>query len=460
MKKAKIAPRMWFNLITFGLMGQIAWNVENMYFNTFLYNSVYNGADQAAINGSMNVISAINVMVALSAATAVVTTFIMGTLSDRINRRKIFICFGYIAWGLVTASFGLISRDNIAALTGLTDTTRILTATIWTVIIMDCVMTLMGSTSNDSAFNAWVTDVTDKSNRPLVESVFAVLPIAAMGVVVGLGALVATIGYPKFFIALGALVTVCGVVGLLTIKETRSGIKEKKSNYWAELVYGFRPGVIKENIRLYLAFSAICVFGVAVQIFFPYLLIYLEHVIIPATGEILSARFIVCAVISVAIMGAALLTILKLADKIGRERVFLIASVSFVAGLFLLWFAKELSLFVLFAAPAVVGYALLLILLNASIRDLTPQDKVGQFQGVRMIFFVLIPMILGPTIGNIATQNSAVAYINEYGVETIVPTSLMFLCASAVSILVFVPVVALNKLRLSKTNEEKAAVSG
>ena len=86
----RISKRVWFNIILFGLMGQIAWNIENMYFNTFLYNSVYSGgATQAAIDGTMPVMKAISIMVALSAATAVVTTFIMVNLSDKMKKRKL-----------------------------------------------------------------------------------------------------------------------------------------------------------------------------------------------------------------------------------------------------------------------------------------------------------------------------------------------------------------------------------
>jgi len=152
-KSNKLGGRIWFNIILFGFMGQIAWSVENMYFNTFLYNSVYNGASQNAVNGSLDVMSAISAMVAFSAATAVITTFFAGTLSDKTGKRKWFISIGYILWGIVTASFGLISRDNTASLFGLTDEVKILTATVCIVIVMDCVMTFMGSTGNDAAFN-------------------------------------------------------------------------------------------------------------------------------------------------------------------------------------------------------------------------------------------------------------------------------------------------------------------
>ena len=129
MDNRKLSGRIWLNLILFGFMGQIAWAVENVYFNTFLFNSV---------GGSTRDISR---MVALSAVTAVVTTFLMGTLSDRVGKRKPFICFGYIAWGLTVACFAWISRENVQKLFSLSDTAAVVTATVSIVIVMDCLMT-------------------------------------------------------------------------------------------------------------------------------------------------------------------------------------------------------------------------------------------------------------------------------------------------------------------------------
>ena len=38
--KDGISGRTWFNIIVFGFMGQVAWAVENIYFNTFLFNYI------------------------------------------------------------------------------------------------------------------------------------------------------------------------------------------------------------------------------------------------------------------------------------------------------------------------------------------------------------------------------------------------------------------------------------
>lgn len=449
MSKSKLGKRTWFNIILFGFMGQIAWNVENMYFNTFLYGSVYSeGASQTAIDGSISVMSAISIMVALSAITAVITTFVMGTLSDRMKNRKLFISVGYILWGVVTALFGVISKEHTAALFRLSDEVKILTFTVWIVIFMDCLMTFMGSTSNDSAFNAWITDVTDTTNRPFVEAVMAVLPIAAMGVVVGTGTLAqgGVIGYNIYFLALGAFVVFCGVVGLFTLEEPQHKKEKSNANYWSDLFYGFRPSVIKSNSRLYLALSASCFFSVAIQVFFPYLLIYVQYMVLPALEgvNILSAPYIIAAVCSVAFLLGGIIGFMKLGNK-NKTAALIPCAAFFVIGLLILGSSANLLAVIIGIAPTAVGYAVIMILLNASIRDFTPKSKAGQFQGIRMIFNVLIPMVIGPMLGNIAASRSAVSYTNEYGVSQLAPTSAMFTYAAIVGLFLLIPLIPLIK---------------
>ena len=460
MHNSKISGRLWFNMILFGLVGQLAWNVENMYFNTFLYNKIYAGVSQTAIDGSIPVMSAISLMVGLSAATAVITTFVMGTLSDRLNRRKLFISVGYILWGVITALFGLISRDNIAALLHLSDEVKILTATVWTVILMDCLMTFMGSTSNDSVFNAWVTDVTAPENRPKVETVFAALPIVATGVVVGVGSLAqaGVIGYDLFFLCLGGFVIACGVLGLFTLKEPEHRIRHSNANYWSDLFYGFRPSVIRTHKQLYLSLATLGFFAVAVQVFFPYLLIYLQYVILPTVPafDLFDASYYICAAVCVAVLVAGIVILLKLGNK-DKKKALIPGALCFLAGLLILGFAHDIRLLLLGLAPTVIGYASLMIMLNAAVRDFTPEDKAGQFQGIRMIFYVMIPMVVGPMLGNAASVSSAVRYTDEYGVSQVAPTSAMFLWAAAVAALVFLPLIFLMKagFQVQQKTEEK-----
>ena len=82
MQRTKRSARFWIALTVFSLIGQIAWVVENMYFNVFIYKM---------FNASAGDISA---MVAASAVAATVTTLLIGALSDKLGKRKVFICGG------------------------------------------------------------------------------------------------------------------------------------------------------------------------------------------------------------------------------------------------------------------------------------------------------------------------------------------------------------------------------
>lgn len=453
--KSKLKGIQWFNLILFGLMGQIAWAVENMYFNTFLYNSVYNGASQAAINGSIDVMDAISRMVAFSAAAAVITTFIMGVLSDRVNSRKWFISIGYIIWGIITACFGFITRDNIARLFSLQNEVKILTATVMTVIVMDCVMTFMGSTSNDSAFNAWVTDVTDVTNRATTESVLALMPVLAMGIVMALGGFVGSIGYPVFFISLGAVVAVCGIIGIFTVKDSRAEKEAaEKQSFFAEFIYGFRPSVIKKHKNLYLSLCAMALFNIAYQVFFPYIFIYLQHSMDFTFGKLLAGlnlKIIIIAAVCLIAVIAGIITLGRLMDKFGKDKFIYASVLLFIAGLIVTGLNdKSLAGFGLGMLITMAGFGCFMILFGATVRDFTPEDKTGMFQGIRMIFIVLLPMVIGPVIGKEICKISAITYTNEYGVVQSAPGAVMFFAAAAVSVLIFIPVIFLKKNGIKK----------
>lgn len=77
--KNKLSSRFWLALTIFSLMGQVAWVVENMYFNVFIYKMFHASAAD------------ISAMVTASAVTATLTTVFMGALSDKVGKRKLFI---------------------------------------------------------------------------------------------------------------------------------------------------------------------------------------------------------------------------------------------------------------------------------------------------------------------------------------------------------------------------------
>ena len=78
------------------------------------------------------------------------------------------------------------------------------------------------------------------------------------------------------------------------------------------------------------------------------------------------------------------------------------------------------------------------------IRDYTPEGKAGLFQGIRILFQVLIPMVTGPFIGVAVIRNTGLTY-EELGTVKQVPTAEIFLAAAIVLLLLAVPVVLLKK---------------
>ena len=82
--KTKLSSRFWVALTLFSLVGQVAWVVENMYFNVFIYKMFRASAAD------------ISAMVGASSVAATVTTVLIGAFSDRIGKRKLLICGGYL----------------------------------------------------------------------------------------------------------------------------------------------------------------------------------------------------------------------------------------------------------------------------------------------------------------------------------------------------------------------------
>ena len=422
----KLGGRVWATLILVGLIGQFAWTIENMYFNVYLYNTISTDPTYIAA------------MVAASAAAATLTTLLIGGLTDRVGRRKPFIAWGYILWGFTVLAFGFVTPETAAKLFPAANAT--VTAAVL-VVLLDCVMTFFGSSANDAAFNAYVTDVTDESNRGRAESVLAVLPLLSMLVIFGLFDGMTQQGrWKEFFSIFGVLVIVTGVVALFLVRDGE--IEKKNEPYVKNLLYGFTPGVVKSNGMLYLALAASCLFSVAVQVFFPYLIIYMQNYLKFDNYAI---------VLGIVLVFASLVSVLSggLLDKLGRLNCMLPAAAIMLVGLIGMYLSRTFLTVVIAGAVMMSGYMLATAILSATVRDFTPRDKIGHFQGVRMIFTVLLPMLIGPYIGAAVIKNSAETY-TELGVVKTVPTPAIFLAAAVVLLLVIAPVLMLRRKEQTK----------
>ena len=418
----KLGARKWLSLVLVGLFGQFAWTIENMYFNVFLYNTITTDPGYIAS------------MVGWSAAAATVTTLLMGALSDRLGKRKALISLGYILWGLSTAAFGFITPENAARLFPGANAAA---AADTMVVILDCVMTFFGSTANDGAFNAYVTDVTNEKNRGRVESVLAILPLISMLVIFGLfDGLTQQGRWKKFFGIFGAAVSLVGLVSVFLVKD-EPGLQPRRDSYFKNLLYGLRPSVVRANPDLYLSFAAFCLFSVAVQVFFPYLIIYIQNFLgISDYAIILGVVLIAASVVSV-VSG-------RFIDKMGKLRFTLPAALIMLAGLVGMYFVRSGPGVMIAGTVMMSGYMMMTAALSANIRDWTPEGKIGHFQGIRMIFAVLMPMIIGPAIGAAVIRGSDSTYI-ELGQVKSVPTPSIYLAAAMVLLLTALPVILLRR---------------
>ncbi|MDI9486509.1 MAG: MFS transporter [Bacillota bacterium] len=423
----KLTPKVWTAFVLFGLIGQIAWIIENMYLNVFVYKTVTYDPDAIAI------------MVAASAIIATAATLLMGALSDKIGKRKIFMTWGYIVWGLSIVSFGFLTVKNMSALFSAANA---VTITVFAIVAVDCVMTYIGSTANDAAFNAWVTDITSPSNRGKVEGLLATMPLLAMLVVFGfLDSLTQNGKWIQFFAIVGGVVALSGLAGMFIIKD--KAIPKKDSKYFKDIIYGFRPSVIRDNKLLYLMFITVCALGIAQQVFMPYFIIYFEFFLgITDYALILGAVLIMASVLSV-ILG-------RVVDKYGKSKFLLMAGIIYIIGMLGLYiFGKTLkdnrtltTIFTTIMGILTMGaYLLAMIVLNSSTRDLLPKGHVGHFTGIRMIFFVMVPMVIGPFIGSTIIKNSPMTYVDEFGAIQSTPIPEIFLGGAIVAVLALIPIV-------------------
>lgn len=429
MTATRLGARKWLTIVLVGLVGQFAWTIENMYFNVYLYNTISTDPDYIAA------------MVGWSAAAATLTALLMGALSDRLGKRRLLIGCGYILWGGSTAAFGLVTVENAAKLF---PAASAVSAAAIMIVVLDCVMTFFGSTANDAAFNAWLTDATDETNRGRAESVIATLPLISMLVIFGLfDGLTQQGRWSEFFAIFGALVTATGVISLFLVKDEPE-LKPRRDSYFKNLVYGLRPSVVRANQGLYLALLAFAVFSVAVQVFFPYLIIYIQNFLgITDYAIVLGVVLIVASLVSV-LSG-------KLIDRMGKLRFTIPAAAVMFAGLAAMYFARGQVAVIIAGCVMMSGYMLVTASLSGKVRDLTPPDKAGHFQGIRMLFAVLLPMIIGPQIGSAVIKGGDLTYV-ELGVTKTVPTPGIFLAAAVVLLLTLIPVFILKRREVHADN--------
>lgn len=409
-----LSKKFWFSLILFGMMGQIAWVVENMYFNVFIYNMFHASA------------SDISTMVMASAVMAALTTIVMGAICDKVGKRKAFMSWGYIIWGISIIVFAYIKNVTLT-------------------IIMDCVMTFFGSTANDAAYNAWLTDKGDSTNRGLIEGYNSMMPLIAILIVFG--------GFMSFnlnemsswktiYYIIGILTTLIGILGLFIIEDSPN-LKKEENSLIQTISYSFKPSTFIKNKSLYFVLLAFAIFGISIQVFMPYLIIYYEKTLMLSNYVLIMAPAIIIAAITTVLYG-------KVYDAKGFNQAIIAPITMLIVGYVLLYLFTNTIMVFIGSMFMMSGYLCGMSVFGAKIRDLIPDNRSGQFQGVRILGQVFIPGLIGPYIGSTVLKN-AEQILNNDGTYSFLPNKNIWLAAL---IIIFVLGVVIGLIKEKVNNNE------
>ena len=84
------------------------------------------------------------------------------------------------------------------------------------------------------------------------------------------------------------------------------------------------------------------------------------------------------------------------------------------------------------------GYIMFMQVTSVWMKQLFPEDAKGQFEGFRIIFFVLIPWIVSPFIANPIIKNNG-EILDANGLTAYLPTNILFLVSTLLILVTFIP---------------------
>ncbi|NLI71070.1 MAG: MFS transporter [Firmicutes bacterium] len=415
-----MSRKKWLSIFLLGFAGQVAWAVENQFFNTFMYDRII--PDPLYVS----------IMVASSAVVATITSIFMGAFSDKLGRRKPFLFFGYLIWGIsiiVIPGAGMIKPALLAA---------------WVLILLDCLMTFFGSTAYDAAYNAYMTDITTRKTRGRAQGLLAVGTALAILLTYGLsGVVIDNFGYYHFFGGVGLLVFVLGLWGGALVDDRDTPVSTMfpgRGTVWERIVGTFRRDFIREQKSLFRVLLAMALWGMSFNVFFPFLLIYMNHYLKLNLTHSTLLLFLAIFIGGVALSFPAGMLI----DRVGRKKVALVAVILQSAALFSFALTRNL---IFLAAVGIVAFGagnVWSIATGAWSKDLFPEEKRGEFAGYMTLFNVAFTMVPGPIIGGILSRMFGIKTIIE-GQVAYIPTPIIIIVASFLMLLAILPLFKLEE---------------
>jgi len=252
-------------------------------------------------------------------------------------------------------------------------------------------------------------------------------------------------GYFAFFYLVGAVVSVLGTFGaLLAVEPQRRA--ESGAGVLSRIRESFSAEFVRKHRGVFLILLASGIQGMGYQVYFPYILLYIQHYL----GFPLH---IASLVIFVAILSGIVAAVPAgvLVDRLGRKTVALIALPLNCAAVYALSFVRGLPDAIALGVAWVSLSSVLGVTMGTWLRDLYPEEKRGEFSGYTIPFNVAFTMVPGPLIGSWLIHAFGKRRLIN-GEEAVIPAPAIFQVGAAIALLSILPM-----LRVRETIQKKKA---
>ena len=210
-----------------------------------------------------------------------------------------------------------------------------------------------------------------------------------------------------------------------------------------QLLSAFDFGALMEHMELVWVFLVLTVYFVAFNVYYPHVgnyMIYYLGFSADAIGIIQGVALIL-----------GMFSVIPASKLLNKNRFVLAASIAIVLSII------GVGILGLFGRPEYIdpstilnwpllvglfffgcGYIMFMQVTSVWMKGLFPEESKGQFEGFRIIFFVLIPWIVSPFIANPIIKNNG-EILDANGLTAYLPTHVLFLVSTGLILLTFIP---------------------
>ena len=434
--------RMWILIWTLGLMGQVGWNIEGTWFNTFVYDKIDKNP------------SIITPMLILSALATTLSIWLLGTRTDRTGNRRSLMSTGYVVWGILLMGFGLtqfLARDFFSF-------------AIFVIVVADMFISFFGSMSTDVGFSTWLTDIMNDKNRGQIGGAIAVQSVlgSLIGTVVGGQLVGANNNYLKMFFVIGLCLLIFGILASMLFTKKDDVKVIPRGTYKKQLFEVVNYKSIFKHKELLWVNISVAVFFIGFNTYFPhlgnYLIDYLGYsanqmgyiealplimamvLTVPASKYINNDKFLEVSLFSIVsgLLGAFVM------HQVTPENTN--TDIAFDIRLFLGILLLGTSYVIMFQATKVWA------------KKLYPAENKGQYEVLWAVAFAFIPMLFASNIAETIIKHTGSSVLNEVTERfEYIPNGNLFVIGALISMVSIIPIMMTKKYskkRLAQTVAE------